>query len=109
MSEREQDGNCGIDIFLGVSEDQVHLRNQNIHGSMGLGEMHPRALREFSDVAVKPPSITSEKSWQSGEVPSNCNKRNIPLIFTKGGKEDPGNSQPIIFTSVPRQIWNGYS
>lgn len=44
--DRGYDRDCGINIPLHVREDQVHLRNQNIHRSMGLGEMHPRALRE---------------------------------------------------------------
>ncbi|KFU84908.1 hypothetical protein M959_06132, partial [Chaetura pelagica] len=89
-----------------VSKDKVrdHLRNMKIYKSMGPEEIHPRVLKELVDVVAKPLSIIFQRSWQSVEVPGDWKKRYVMPIFKKGRKEDPGNCQPISFTSVPGKI-----
>lgn len=78
-----------------------HLRNPNMHKSLGSNKVHPRFLRKLADALAKSLSMIFPKSWQSGEVPDVWKKGNIAPILRKGWKEEPGSHHPGSLTSVP--------
>jgi len=71
-----------------------------VHESVRSNEMHLRVLRERADEVAKPLSIIFERSWQSGEVPTDWRRGKTTPIFKKGKKEDPRNNRPVSLTSV---------
>ncbi|KFP31038.1 RNA-directed DNA polymerase from mobile element jockey, partial [Colius striatus] len=89
-----------------VEKDEVRdlLGKLDTYKSMRPDRMHPRVLRELSDVIAKLLSIIFQQSWGTGEVPEDWRKANVTLVFKKDRKDDSGNYRPVSLTSIPGKV-----
>lgn len=76
-----------------VQEDWIRerLAKPDIHKSVRPDEMPPQILRGLMDTILRPLTITSKRSWQTGEVPEEWKKENVTLVFKEGKNEDSEN------------------
>ncbi len=80
------------------------LKELDPNKAMGPDNMHPRVLRELSDILAKPLTHIFETSIETGLVPSSWREANISAIHKKGDKKLPGNYRPVSLTSVVCKI-----
>ena len=62
----------------------------NVYKSMGLDDIHPRALKEMAEVVAELPSIIFEKSWLSGEVLVTGKRETLLPFLRKGERKAQG-------------------
>ncbi|GAB0208399.1 mitochondrial enolase superfamily member 1 [Grus japonensis] len=105
-SPESGDHDCGNSDFPFVDTEVVRdqLYQLKVHESMGPDGIHPRVLKELADVMAGPLSTICQRSWDSGEVPTDWKLDAVIPIFKKGVREDPGNYRPVSLTSVPGKI-----
>jgi len=56
------------------------LHHADTHKSMRPNAIHPKGLKELTDVIVKPLSVFYQQSWLTGEVPADWKLANVMLI-----------------------------
>lgn len=92
-----------------VGEGQVadHVRSINgHHKSMRPESMHLRVPRQLAGKVAKPLSFISEKSCQTGEVPSDWKRGSITPTFKKGIKKGRGTTGKSVPPLVLARSWS---
>ncbi|CAJ0964319.1 unnamed protein product [Ranitomeya imitator] len=79
---------------LTQEEVRNRLNKIKIDKSPGPDGIHPRVLRELSNVIDKPLFLIFSDSIATGSVPQDWRIANVVPIFKKGSKSEPGNYRP---------------
>ncbi|CAJ0964424.1 unnamed protein product [Ranitomeya imitator] len=80
---------------LTQEEVRNRLNKIKIDKSPGPDGIHPRVLRELSNVIDKPLFLIFSDSIATGSVPQDWRIANVVPIFKKGSKSEPGNYRPL--------------
>ncbi|CAJ0962937.1 unnamed protein product [Ranitomeya imitator] len=84
---------------LTQEEVRNRLNKIKIDKSPGPDGIHPRVLRELSNVIDKPLFLIFRDSIATGSVPQDWRIANVVPIFKKGSKSEPGNYRPSAYSS----------
>jgi len=87
-------------IHFLVDEVEEQLNKLNIYKSTGPDDLHPRMLRNLSEIISSPLTEIFNRSMTTGIIPDDWKTANITAIFKKGSRQEPGNYRPISLTSV---------
>ena len=92
-----------------LTEDRIKIRLEklNINKSPGPDGLHPRVLRELSQVIARPLFLIFTDSLLTGMVPADWRKANVAPIFKTGPKYIPGNYRPVSLTSIVCKLLEG--
>jgi hypothetical protein len=66
--------------------------------------MHPKVLKELSDVIAEPLADVFRKSLKEGTLPHQWKVANVTPLFKKGDKSKAGNYRPVSLKSIPCKI-----
>lgn len=92
------------DINIETSKILKLLKTLDISKSSGPDGMHPKVLRELSDVIAEPLADVFRKSLKEGTLPHQWKVANVTPLFKKGDKSKAGNYRPVSLTSIPCKI-----
>ena len=85
-----------------VNEDMVRKRIKKLKANKSAGPdgLHPKFLKEISDVICQPLAILYNKSLTEGSVPSKWKEAHVTALHKKGSKQEAKNYRPISLTSL---------
>jgi len=81
-----------------IVKDQVY--QLNVHKPIGPDGVHLRVLKEPVDVMSGALSVIYQRSWESGEVPTDWKLASITPIYKKVMRKDSENYRPVSITPL---------
>ena len=80
------------------------LRTLDVSKSAGPDGMHPKVLKEMSDLLAEVLAIIFRTSLNEGKIPHQWKDANVTPLLKKGNKSNPGNYRPVSLTSIPCKL-----
>ena len=89
-------------LNINITEEMVKkkLSKLKICKSPGPDGLHPRVLKELTDVIYKPLYLIYLFSLDKGQLPEDWRSANITAIFKKGKRQVTANYRPVSLTSI---------
>ena len=70
------------------------------HKASGPDDISPRVLKELASSIAPILKLIFQKSYSTGQLPSDWKKANVVPAYKKGPKSDPANYRPISLTCI---------
>ena len=100
------EGSQPLDRITFTLEDiKKKIKKLNKFKAPGPDEIHPRELKELEEEIAPHLYKIYRKSADERKAPQGWKLGNVPPIYKKGPKEEPGNYRPVCLTSVPCKIF----
>ena len=80
------------------------LENLHVNKPCGPDGIHPRMLKELSDIVVAPLTKILQKSLSEGYIPVDWRVSEVSPIFKRGNRNIAANYRPISLTSIVSKI-----
>ena len=95
---------------ISITEKDITTRLSKLNSSKSEGPdgIHPRILKELSDVLGVPLKILFDKTIKEGRIPTAWKAAEVRPIFKKGVKAHPGNYRPVSLTSTVCKVFEGF-
>jgi len=72
---------------------------------MGSDELHPKLLKETSDILSEPLAKIFNKTFEGDSIPDKWKEANITAIFkNKGKRYDTTHFRPVSLTCIPGKL-----
>ena len=100
------EGSQPLDRINFTMEDILKkIQKLNKFKAPGPDDIHPREIKELEEEIAPHLYKLYRKSAEERKAPQGWKIGNVPPIYKKGPKEDPGNYRPVCLTSVPCKIF----